>query len=113
VPARKTTRADAVRAAATQAIEATAGQAAASTQRRAQRLAGDVAQAAGRVRDTLDELRPPTGDEVRLLHERVAKLESRIAKLEGTAPAAGAKRKAPAKRKPAAKRGGSTGSSKS
>jgi signal transduction histidine kinase len=100
VAARKNSRTDAVRAAATQAIEATAGQAAASTQRRAQRLAGDLSQAAGRVRDTLDDLRPPTGDNLRLLHERVAKLEARIAKLEGTGRAAPAKRRAPAKRKP-------------
>ncbi len=112
MPARKTTRADAVRAAATQAIEATAGQAASSTQRRAQQLADELSQAAGRFRDTLDDLRPPTGDDLRLLHERVAKLEARIAKLEGTGRAAPTKRKPPAKRKPAAKRGGSPGSSK-
>ncbi|MEP6954804.1 MAG: hypothetical protein ABI950_12155 [Solirubrobacteraceae bacterium] len=103
MPARKNSRADAVRTAATQAIEATAGQAAASTQRRAQQLAGDLSQAAGRFRDTLDDLRPPTGDDLRLLHERVAKLEARIAKLEGSGRAAPAKRKAPAKRGGSAK----------
>ena len=102
MPARKTTRADAVRAAASQAIEATAGQAASSTQRRAQQLADDLTSAANRFRDVLEDMRPAGGDELKLLRERVAKLEERVAKLEtkGRAPAkrAPAKRKAPAKR---------------
>ena len=99
MPARKSTRADAVRAAASQAIEATAGQAASSTQRRAQQLADELATAANRFRDTLDDLRPVGGDELRLLHERVAKLEERVAKLEGKGRRAPAKAKTPAKGK--------------
>lgn len=96
MPARKTTRAAAVRTAAAQAIDATAGQAASSTQRRAQQLADELAHAAGRVRDTLDDLRPAGGDELKLLHDRVATLEARVAQLEDKATT---KRKAPAKRK--------------
>jgi ABC-type transporter Mla subunit MlaD len=74
-------RTDSVRAAAAQAIEATAGQAVASRDR-AQQLADDLAQAATRVRDALDDLRPPTGDEVRSLRAQIGGLEARVAELE-------------------------------
>ena len=50
-------RGDAVRAAAAQAIEATAGQAG-FTRERAQQIADELVSAAGRFRETLEDLRP-------------------------------------------------------
>ena len=90
-------RSDAVRAAAAQAIEATAGQAG-FTRERAQQLADDLVNAANRVRETLEELRPAGSDELRTLRERVATLEERVAKLEAAKPAATRRRTTPAKR---------------
>jgi polyhydroxyalkanoate synthesis regulator phasin len=74
-------RGDAVRAAAAQAIEATAGQAG-FTRERAQQLADELVHAAGRFRETLEELRPAGSDELNVLRERIAVLEARVAKLE-------------------------------
>ena len=74
-------RGDAVRAAAAQAIEATAGQAG-FTRERAQQLADELVHAAGRFRETLEELRPAGTDELNALRERVAVLEARVEKLE-------------------------------
>jgi polyhydroxyalkanoate synthesis regulator phasin len=100
-------RTDSVRSAAAQAIEVTAGQAVASRER-AQQLADDLAQAANRVREALDDLRPPTGDDVRSLREQIGRLEARVAELERPRRAttrrrttAAAAAKAPAKRTPA------------
>ncbi len=92
-------RGDAVRAAAAQAIEATAGQAG-FTRERAQQLADELVSAAGRFKETLEELRPVAADELVTLRERVAVLEARVAKLEAarTAPR---RRTTPAKRPPA------------
>ncbi|MGZ8633471.1 MAG: hypothetical protein ACXWZZ_06400 [Solirubrobacteraceae bacterium] len=93
-------RGDAVRAAAAQAIEATAGQAG-LTRERAQQLADELVHAAGRFRETLvEELRPVAADEVGALRERVQALETRVEQLEAarTAPRP---RTAPAKRPPA------------
>ena len=92
-------RGDAVRAAAAQAIEATAGQAG-FTRERAQQLADELVSAAGRFRETLEELRPVAADELVTLHERVAALEARVEKLEAALPAA-RRRTTPAKRPPA------------
>ena len=91
-------RGDAVRAAAAQAIEATAGQAGV-TRDRAQQLADDLVHAANRFRETLEELRPAGSDELRTLRERVATLEERVAALEAarTKPAATRRRTTPAK----------------
>jgi polyhydroxyalkanoate synthesis regulator phasin len=89
-------RGDAVRSAAAQAIEATAGQAG-LTRELAQQLADELAHAATRVRETLDELRPAGHDELRALRERVAALEERVAALEA-AKRATARRTTPAKR---------------
>jgi len=91
-------RGDAVRAAAAQAIEATAGQAGV-TRERAQQLADDLVHAANRFRETLEELRPAGSDELRTLRERVATLEQRVAALESarTKPAATRRRTTPAK----------------
>jgi gas vesicle protein len=98
---RRASRADAVRSAVDQAFQTTASQgtAAAETGReRAQDIVDQLAQAAGRVRDVLDELRPPTGDELRTLQQTVADLEQRVAALER----AQTKKAAPkSKRKPA------------
>jgi polyhydroxyalkanoate synthesis regulator phasin len=78
---RSARRADAVRAAAVQAFEATAGQAG-LTRERAQELADELANAAGRIRGALDDLRPAGADEVRALREELRALETRVAKLE-------------------------------
>jgi polyhydroxyalkanoate synthesis regulator phasin len=91
-------RGDAVRAAAAQAIEATAGQAG-FTRERAQQLADELVSAAGRFKETLEELRPVAADELVTLRERVEALEARIAKLESAA----AKRPAPRRRTTPAK----------
>jgi polyhydroxyalkanoate synthesis regulator phasin len=78
---RPKTRTDAVRAAVDQAFQATAGQAQV-TRERAQEIADELAAAAGRVRDALDELRPAGGDDLRELTARVRSLEAKVAALE-------------------------------
>jgi polyhydroxyalkanoate synthesis regulator phasin len=92
-------RGDAVRSAAAQAIEATAGQAG-FTRERAQQLADELAHAANRFRETLEELRPADTGELRTLRERVDALEARVAKLEAARPAP-RRRTTPAKQPPA------------
>jgi hypothetical protein len=77
-------RAEAVRNAAVQAFQSTAGQAG-ITRERAQELADDFAQAAGRFIGAFDELRPATAEDVRSLREAVAGLERRVAVLESAA----------------------------
>lgn len=85
-------RGDAVRSAVDQAFQATAEQA--ETARvGAQAIVDEFAQAAGRVREVLEDLRPPSGDELEELRKTVATLEARVAKLE-----ADAKKPAPARR---------------
>src|SRR3954466_12833248 len=88
-------RAEAVRSAAVQAFQSTAGQAG-ITRDRAQDLADELAQAAGRLIGAFDELRPATADDVRSLREQVAALEQRVAALE----AAGEKARPAAKPTP-------------
>jgi polyhydroxyalkanoate synthesis regulator phasin len=90
-------RGDAVRAAAAQAIEATAGQAGV-TRERAQQIADDLVNVATRFRETLEDLRPAGSDELRALRERVATLEERVAKLERSKAATTRRRTTPAKR---------------
>jgi polyhydroxyalkanoate synthesis regulator phasin len=94
-------RGDAVRAAAAQAIEATAGQAG-ITRERAQQIADELVSAAGRFRETLEDLRPAGSDELSALRERVAALEARLEKLEA-ARTTTRRRTTPAKRPPAQK----------
>jgi polyhydroxyalkanoate synthesis regulator phasin len=77
-------RADAVRSAAVQAFQATAGQAG-ITRERAQELADELVSAAGRMIGALDELRPASGDDVRALRDDVKALEARVAALEAAA----------------------------
>lgn len=48
----------------------------------AQDIVDQLAQAAGRVRDVIEELRPPTGDDIRELRGRLETLEQRVAALE-------------------------------
>jgi polyhydroxyalkanoate synthesis regulator phasin len=90
-------RAEAVRSAAVQAFQATAGQAG-ITRERAQDLADELASAAGRVIGALEELRPATGDDLRSVREDLRALEDRVAALE--AAAARPARKAEPKPKP-------------
>src|SRR5882724_8915968 len=78
---KKQTRGDAVRQAVDEAFQAAAGQAQ-GTRERAQEIVDELAGAAGRLRDALDDLRPPTGDEVRELREEVRVLAQRVAALE-------------------------------
>src|SRR3954453_216549 len=90
-------RAEAVRIAAVQAFQSTAGQAG-ITRERAQDLADELAQAAGRLIGAFDELRPASADDVRSLREQVAALEQRVAALEATAAQPKAKPKPKAKK---------------
>jgi polyhydroxyalkanoate synthesis regulator phasin len=93
-------RADAVRSAVDQAFQATAGQGAAAAEtgrERAQDIVDQLAQAANRVRDVIDELRPPTAEELRALRQAIASLERRVAALEQAPAKAGGAAK-PAKR---------------
>ena len=92
-------RGDAVRAAAAQAIEATAGQAG-FTRERAQQIADELVSAAGRFRETLEDLRPAGTEELVALRERVEALEARVEKLEA-ARTTTRRRTTPAKRSPA------------
>ena len=71
-----------MRAAAAQAIEATAGQAG-FTRERAQELADELVSAAGRLRETLEDLRPAGADELVALRERVEALEARVREARG------------------------------
>jgi polyhydroxyalkanoate synthesis regulator phasin len=81
---RKPNRADAVRSAVDDAFQAAAGQAQV-TRERAGDIVDELSGAAGRLRDVLEDLRPPSGDEVRALREEVRSLAARVAKLEATA----------------------------
>jgi polyhydroxyalkanoate synthesis regulator phasin len=77
-------RADAVRSAAVQAFQATAGQAG-ITRERAQELADELVSAAGRMIGALDELRPASADDIRSLRDDLRALEDRVAALEAAA----------------------------
>ena len=96
-------RADAVRSAAVQAFQATAGQAGV-TRERAQELADELANAAGRVIGALDDLRPATADDIRSLRDDLRALEGRVAALEAAgaqrAPKATKRKSKPPKPKP-------------
>jgi polyhydroxyalkanoate synthesis regulator phasin len=84
---------------AAQALESAAAQAG-FTRERAEQMVDELAHAAARFRETIEELRPAGGDELRDLRERIAALEERVATLEKKpAPKrSAAKRAAPAKR---------------
>lgn len=87
--------ADALRTAVDRTVTATVGQAAV-TRGRAQELVDDVAQAAGRVRDVLEDLRVATKEDLREIRGELDRLDARIATLESRASAA---------RRPAAAKG--------
>ena len=81
----RNSRTEAVRSAVEQAFQAQATTAANATQGardRAQDLVDELAQAAGRVREALDDLRPPSSDEIRGLRDDLRALEKRVAALE-------------------------------
>ena len=93
-------RADQVRSAVEEAFQSASSQ---LTKERAQEIADELSSAADRVREALEQLRPPTGDDVRRLMDRLGSLEKRVAELEipgRPKPAA----KKPAAKKPAAKK---------
>ena len=101
---RRASRSDAVRNAVDQAFQATTSQVPAAAEQgreRAQDIVDQLAQAAGRVRDVLDELRPPTGDELRTLQQAVADLEKRVGALEQaqTTPKPAARKSSAAKKR--------------
>jgi polyhydroxyalkanoate synthesis regulator phasin len=79
---KKQTRGDAVRQAVDEAFQSAAGQAQQFGRERAQEIVDELAGAAGRLRDVLDDLRPPTGDDIRVLREEVRALAERVAALE-------------------------------
>ena len=80
--AEKNSRTEAVRKAVDQAFQSTAGSATTQARDRAQDLVDELAQAAGRVRAAVDDLRPPTADEIRGLRADLHALEDRVAALE-------------------------------
>ena len=80
--AEKNSRTEAVRSAVDQAFQATAGTATQGARDRAQELVDELAQAAGRVREALDDLRPPTADDIKALRTDLEALEKRVAALE-------------------------------
>ena len=71
--------ADAVRSAVDQAFQAGQAQ---FTRERASELVDDLAQAAGRLREALDDLRPIGAEDIKALGDKIDKLEARVAKLE-------------------------------
>lgn len=102
-------RADQVRSAVEGAFQAAGAQ---IGRDRALDLADELASAAHRVREALEELRPPTADDLKRFDERLGAIERRLAALEGAArapkPRAAPKSRAAArpavKAKPAAKK---------
>ena len=75
------TRAETMRQAVDEAFQTAAGQAQV-TRERAQDIVEELSGAAGRLRDVLEDLRPPTGDDVRELRAEIRALAERVAKLE-------------------------------
>ena len=67
---------------------------------RALDLADELASAAQRVREALEELRPPTADDLKRIDQRLSAIERRLKALEGAKPAPA---KAAPKRKPASR----------
>lgn len=80
--------ADAVRSAVDRTVHATVG-GASVTRERAQDLVDEVAQAATRVREVIDDLRIATGEDLRAVEDDVHALERRVAALERALAEAG------------------------
>jgi polyhydroxyalkanoate synthesis regulator phasin len=76
--------ADAVRSAVDRTFQATVGQGAALTRERAQDLVDDVTQAAGRVRQVIDDLRLATGEDLNAIRSELRSLERRVSALEAS-----------------------------
>jgi len=98
--------AEALRSAVDKTFQSTVDQASASrdrAQNRAQDIVEELSQAAGRVRDALDDLRVATREDLKELSDRLGSIESRLTKLESAATSKPAARK-PAARKPVAKK---------
>jgi ABC-type transporter Mla subunit MlaD len=83
---RQPSRADQLRAAVEGAFGATA-QGAAPVQKRAAELADELVGAASKVREVLEELRPPSPDDLQALRDQVTALERRVEELEAGAAA--------------------------
>jgi ABC-type transporter Mla subunit MlaD len=73
-------RSDQVRTAVDEAFQAAAGQAQV-TRDRAQDLVDELSGAAGRLRDVLDDLRPPTADDLRSLRAEIKALRAEVGTL--------------------------------
>ena len=84
MPDRKPSRTDAVRHAVDDAFAAAAGQAQ-SKSRRAQDLVDEMGRVAGRVGKAIDDLRPPSAEELRALRREVQALKDRVEALEQAA----------------------------
>jgi polyhydroxyalkanoate synthesis regulator phasin len=89
VASKRPSRSDAVRSAVDQAFQSTG-----VPRDRAQDLVDELAQAAGRVREALEDLRPASSEEIKGLRSDLRALEKRVAALE----------KKPKPRRPAAKK---------
>lgn len=98
--------AEALRTAVDRTVAATVGQAGV-TRERAQDLVEEVAQAASRFRDVLEDLRVATKDDLRELTGRLDRIEKRLEALEKASSKAGkpAARKSQPKKTPRAKSG--------
>ncbi len=94
--------AEAVRTAVDRTVQATVGSASV-TRERAQDLVDEVAQAAGRVREVIDDLRIATGEDLRAVHDDLAALERRVVALERATAKPATKRAVKTKTKRAAK----------
>ena len=94
-------RADQVRSAVEEAFQNASSQ---LTRERAQEIADELSSAADRVREALDQLRPPTPDDVRRIMDRLVSLEQRVAALEIPGRPKPAAKKSPARKKPASRK---------
>lgn len=103
---RRADAADAVRSAVDRTFQVTLGQAQV-TRERAQELVDELAQATGRVRDLLEDLRVATKEDVKALRAEVRALERRVGALEATLTAKAPAKRAAAKRPAAAKKAAS------
>jgi hypothetical protein len=82
-------RTDQVRSAVDSALQAAGAQ---IGRERAIDLADELASAAQRVREALEELRPPTTDDLKRIARRLSAIERRLADLESAASAVAARR---------------------
>jgi methyl-accepting chemotaxis protein len=86
MPSEKPTRTDALRQAVDDAFQAAADQAQ-TTRGRAQEFVDELAGAAGRLRGAAEQLRPPTGEDLRQIRAQIDELGRRVSALEANAQA--------------------------